>query len=219
MYEIKSTITSKGQLTLPKPIRNAMELEAGDEVSFSYNKSKDEATLKKLVKYSNDDSVFQLFNYFINNYGTVSINGISGAGKTRLAERYIYTLLEEKSHIYMVNFFKEDANAVTESIYGENIKSVSPIGTNDTDKLMEINLNEADYIFVDNADKVETEFLENVLSSNTKAVFIYSNEKEDILQSSKGYLKVNVLRDVVDLELVKNKDGVIESTPIINLII
>lgn len=34
MYEITSTVTSKGQVTIPKRVRQQLGIEAGDKVSF-----------------------------------------------------------------------------------------------------------------------------------------------------------------------------------------
>lgn len=225
MYEFKSTLTSKGQLTLPKPIRKMMKLEEGVQVSFAYDEGKDEAVLKKVSKKTGYVSAFQLFNYYLKKHETILINGKSGSGKTSLAKRYIYELLDENYSIYklldkndnicLVNFLQHDVSIVQESMYGSFIKSLYE---KDIDNLLEstsIKFKETDYVFIDHAEEVNPVFLEKVISANTKSIFLSHNFNEELLDVEKGYLKVNVDRDFLDLELVQMEAGEVKVTPII----
>ena len=46
---ITATLTSKGQITIPKEIREALRLHAGDRVAFVFN-NETEATMKTVTK-------------------------------------------------------------------------------------------------------------------------------------------------------------------------
>ncbi|HIO93208.1 MAG TPA: AbrB/MazE/SpoVT family DNA-binding domain-containing protein [Leucothrix mucor] len=50
---ILSTITSKGQITIPKSIRELLHLFSGDKVEFVFN-DKNEVVLKPITKKSSD---------------------------------------------------------------------------------------------------------------------------------------------------------------------
>ncbi len=47
MESLISTITSKGQITIPKPVRTKLRLEAGDKIVFE--ESEDSFLLKKFI--------------------------------------------------------------------------------------------------------------------------------------------------------------------------
>ena len=48
-----ATITSKGQITIPKEIREALRLHAGDRVAFAF-KNESEVTMKTVTKSVDD---------------------------------------------------------------------------------------------------------------------------------------------------------------------
>ena len=49
-----ATITSKGQVTLPKEIRNKLHLEAGEKIDFRVNEEAGTATLVPVNKHIED---------------------------------------------------------------------------------------------------------------------------------------------------------------------
>lgn len=54
---ITATVTSKGQITLPKAVRESLKLRSGDKIAFVIN-DKEEAVLKPVTK--SVDQVFGL---------------------------------------------------------------------------------------------------------------------------------------------------------------
>jgi len=54
---ITATVTSKGQITLPKAVRESLKLRSGDKIAFVIN-DKEEAVLKPVTK-----SVDQVFGF------------------------------------------------------------------------------------------------------------------------------------------------------------
>ena len=76
---ITATITSKGQITLPKTVRETLKLRSGDKIAFVIN-DKEEAVLRPVTK-----SVDQVFG-FLHKTGqkTVSVEEMDQAIKKKL---------------------------------------------------------------------------------------------------------------------------------------
>lgn len=84
MYGI-STLTSKGQATIPEPLRSYLGVTAGDKISF-------EADLKegglKVKKASSISVVDELFGSLPSKFGYVDIKTVREAAGKKLGEKY-----------------------------------------------------------------------------------------------------------------------------------
>lgn len=84
MDNISATITSKGQITLPKTIRDVMGLNVKDTVNFYIQSSGDVIMKKKDEKIESIDNLLELF-FRIKN--VITISGRNGSGKTTLVTK------------------------------------------------------------------------------------------------------------------------------------
>ncbi len=76
---ITATITSKGQITLPKAVRERLKLRTGDRVAFAVN-SEDEAVMKPVTR-----SVEQVFGIlYKKGQKTASVEEMDQAIKKRM---------------------------------------------------------------------------------------------------------------------------------------
>lgn len=85
MNKVSSVLSSKGQITLPKTVRDVMGLETGSEVDF-YIEANGSVTMKK----SDDKSIaaYNLVNLLLETE-IVVLNGRAGAGKSYFAKKFL----------------------------------------------------------------------------------------------------------------------------------
>src|SRR5690625_2236188 len=92
---IKSTITSKGQITLPKTIRELMNLNTGDQVVFTLE-SNNKVIMEKESNIKNQ-SKMNLISLLLEVNPLIVIRGNAGSGKTTLTKHLLINqFLEEK---------------------------------------------------------------------------------------------------------------------------
>ena len=79
---VTATLTSKGQITIPKAVRKSLRLHTGDRIAFVVS-GHSEAVLTPITK-SVDDVYGRLFK---NNSPTRSVNQMNNAIKTRMRKQ------------------------------------------------------------------------------------------------------------------------------------
>ncbi|MCA1066039.1 type II toxin-antitoxin system PrlF family antitoxin (plasmid) [Rossellomorea sp. AcN35-11] len=87
MIKSKSTLTTKGQITLPKTIRDILELQTGDDVSFSVNPGEKRVIMEK----DNDEDNIRVFNLVdvFSKTSPIVVTGRVASGKTRFVKTWI----------------------------------------------------------------------------------------------------------------------------------
>src|SRR5699024_8996964 len=105
MTYLYATLTSKGQITLPKGIRDSMNLQEGDEVRF-INKNEESVEMEKTDKRNR--TILSLLAYIIEKEKIVVIEGESGAGKSRLIHDYLERYNNENERKALINFYKKE---------------------------------------------------------------------------------------------------------------
>lgn len=103
MNEYKSTITSKGQITLPKTIRDVMSLSAGDQITFTIES--DKKVIMEKAEYSiKNQSKMNLISLLLNYNLPIVIKGGSGVGKTFLSKSYLINQCTDKKVVVIEPF-------------------------------------------------------------------------------------------------------------------
>lgn len=87
MKTIKAMVTSKGQITIPKTIRDILQVDEGSVVEFYEMNGRVE--LKKAVSNTDRMIPLNLINVFLQNNKTIGIIGLTGSGKTHLTREII----------------------------------------------------------------------------------------------------------------------------------
>jgi len=82
---VKATITSKGQITIPKTIRDILNLNDKDELEFHVDKS-GEVRMKKVHE---TNIALNLIDLFINMSMKIAIVGTVGSGKTTMVKNLV----------------------------------------------------------------------------------------------------------------------------------
>jgi AbrB family looped-hinge helix DNA binding protein len=78
---LTATITSKGQITLPKAVRQSLRLHSGDKIAFIINE-KEEAVIRPITRSA--EHVFGLLHK--NNQKMVSIQEMDQAIRTKMRD-------------------------------------------------------------------------------------------------------------------------------------
>lgn len=80
-----STMTVKGQVTIPKSVRDSLHLHSGDKVEFVFNE-KNEVVLKPVTKKSSD--VFSCLSQY-KKKTPVSVEDMDEAIKKKMKQKYL----------------------------------------------------------------------------------------------------------------------------------
>jgi len=94
MTRVSATLTTKGQITIPKTIRDTLALTDGDEVEFVLSKNNRVYIQKKESPFH--DIALNLVETFLSSPTTVTIVGEAGAGKTHFCRTLIPRLGVER---------------------------------------------------------------------------------------------------------------------------
>lgn len=120
MNEFKSTITSKGQITLPKTIRDVMNLSTGDQITFTIES--DKKIIMEKAEYSiKNQSKMNLISLLLTYDLPIVIKGRAGVGKTFLLKNYLVNQCTDKkvAVIDPFNTYKELENNINITCYCE----------------------------------------------------------------------------------------------------
>lgn len=123
MNVISAIVTSKGQVTLPKTIRDLLRLNTGDKVDFFINEDH-QVIMKKNKMDAATEALFNLIMLFIEkNKYPIAINGNIGSGKTTFVANLIVKkfagqkvgILEPHNELYNIlkdSLDKDDLNKI-----------------------------------------------------------------------------------------------------------
>ncbi|WP_179134417.1 AbrB/MazE/SpoVT family DNA-binding domain-containing protein [Oceanobacillus timonensis] len=95
MNELNSTITSKGQITLPKTVRDVMNLSTGDHITFTIESDK-QAIMEKAEFSIKNQSKMNLISLLMNNGLPIIIKGRSRSGKNLLSKSFLVNQCADK---------------------------------------------------------------------------------------------------------------------------
>ncbi|MCJ8223688.1 AbrB/MazE/SpoVT family DNA-binding domain-containing protein [Bacillus sonorensis] len=125
MDGISAKITSKGQITLPKTVREVLELNQGDEVIFSKNENG--VFIEKKKSNFQEEAILNLVGLLINNIRLVTISGKIASGKTRLIKAVLQKCFSNSNIIIiehnngLFEDTKEYVNNVNHYQYTDNL--------------------------------------------------------------------------------------------------
>src|SRR5690606_8915840 len=108
MNTFKATITSKGQITLPKPIRDVLTLVTGDQVVFTV-KPNNQVIMEKeefSVKYQTKINFLSLL---LEHGLPIVVKGVSGVGKTTFVKHFLLKQFNHKK-VAVIQLFDEGYN-------------------------------------------------------------------------------------------------------------
>jgi AbrB family looped-hinge helix DNA binding protein len=172
MSTVKAIVTSKGQITLPKTIREVLELRTGDAVNFTIQ-SNGEVLMNKNEEDIKLEPLFNLLLLGLNTKNHITVSGSAGTGKTVFVSNFLLKYFANQK-IGILEPFKE---------LSEQVKT-------DIDRVVELKLDEMDIEYLDKQKLdllvIQEQFLENTnlvtiinkLDTNLIIVKQHFSEKE-----------------------------------------
>ena len=83
-----TTLTTKGQVTIPKKVRDSLKLKTGDKIEFTLNSNNDEAIIRAVTKKKVDDVFGMLHRKGNNRNKPISIEEMSEGIKNRMRDKF-----------------------------------------------------------------------------------------------------------------------------------
>ena len=172
MNELKSTITSKGQITLPKTIRDVMNLNTGEQVSFTIESDK-KVIMEKMEYSIKNQSKMNLISLLLNYNLPIIIKGRSGVGKTFLAKKYLENQCTDKKVAVIEPF-----SSYKELEENTNITHYCETDSINNYVFSEVQYDDYELVVIDNANYYDFDSL-IALSLSTKKLIMISQEFDE----------------------------------------
>lgn len=176
MKTISSTLSSKGQITLPKTVREVMDLNIGDQVNFEILSS---GEVKMIKIQNNSEAIYNLLSLLLQRGKDEKSNGelftVTGAihqGKTSFVIDFIYKKISNKKMVVIDNTetFFSGFNKVQEDV--DNIKLLTAESLNKT----YFEQHDVEWVIVDEVNLFEhLELLKYLKSKGINIIYITHN--------------------------------------------
>src|SRR5699024_128057 len=192
MTYLYATLTSKGQITLPKGIRDSMNLQEGDEVRF-INKNEESVEMEKTDKRNR--TILSLLAYIIEKEKIVVIEGESGVGKSRLIHDYLERYNNENERKALINFYKKEKDEL-ETKY------------NNLEEVRELKEIDGYYqILIENAKFKEVEEIVPFISSKQQVIIAGQSIEQEAFKEMERFIRVKLEKRNVQIEKYSFEDG------------
>lgn len=205
MFKANSTVTTKGQITLPKTIRELMGLNTGDQVTFTTNSNK-EVIMRKTEQGKEKQSLFNLISLLSDNEPIVLIQGIAGVGKNFLVKNFILNQFFNK---------KIKAIAATNSLAEEyrQLKDLMSVVFFEEDQYVG---SDYDLIVIDaeNANDSFIDHLQKIDLKEKKLILLSQKFEESLLIEIGNHLLIKLDAAGMNIEQAKLIDGEFERVPL-----
>lgn len=208
VFEAKSTLTSKGQITVPKIIRDVMNLNTGDQVKFSVE-SNNKVLIEKTGSEEKTIALMNLISLLLKDNSPFVIKGGIAVGKTYLAKNLLLSQFNDKN-VAIIEPFNGEYNQLKDIMDTLDTFVTSQV---DADTIIsEINHNNYDLIVIDEVGHIDFELIKEVHQTDKKLILISQVFEPSTLLKLGSHISVTVEKTGIALEkyeLVEDKFKVI----------
>lgn len=95
MHEFYATLSTKGQITLPKTIRDILNVDTGDQLTFTVQPN-NQIVIQKSVNSIKFKTKLNLISFLLQNNFPILIKGEISSGKTYFTQKLIKSMFKDK---------------------------------------------------------------------------------------------------------------------------
>lgn len=198
-----ATLTSKGQITLPKTVRDILALEAGDQVSFTVQPN-NQVVMEKYVDSTKYQVMLNLIYLLLKHNYPIFVEGGSGVGKTYFIQQLLKLRFSDKKVVVIQPIIDE-----YKSLF-DYIKQLDVFVTSNLDNVIpEVMEKTYDVLVIDEAQRYDFESIKKL--KNHKLILISQKFKLTDLINIGTHFLITIKSDGILIDFNEVVNGIIKN--------